>query len=96
MAEDLRKKDMEYSELGFRGGSTAENHDPGEWGSELDSWGRSFRAETKTSSAAAKKKYPKRSSLDEDDFMNFLHGSDPVKIELNRFQNDVRGIIVAL
>ncbi|XP_058076536.1 microtubule-associated protein 70-2-like isoform X2 [Magnolia sinica] len=104
MAENRRKIDLfppslESSELGFGrsifgAGSMAENHDPREFGSELDLSGRSiaasasFRAEIKT--AAAKKKYPKRSSLDEEDFMNFLHGSDPVKIELNRLQNDVR------
>ncbi|ERN02085.1 microtubule-associated protein 70-2 isoform X1 [Amborella trichopoda] len=44
----------------------------------------SFRADVKT-----KKKISKRISLDEDDFVNFLHGSDPVKIELNRLQNEV-------
>lgn len=39
-----------------------------------------------------KKKFPKRSSLDEEDFINLLHGSDPVKIELNRLQNELKGI----
>ena len=43
---------------------------------------------------SAKKKLPKmtmRSSLEEDDFLNLLHGSDPVKIELSRLQNEVKG-----
>lgn len=31
-----------------------------------------------------------RPSLDADDFINLLHGSDPVKVELNRLENDVR------
>ncbi|AET05426.2 putative microtubule-associated protein [Medicago truncatula] len=31
-----------------------------------------------------------RPSLDADEFMNLLHGSDPVKLELNRLENDVR------
>lgn len=33
-----------------------------------------------------------RPSLDADEFMNLLHGSDPVKLELNRLENDVRGV----
>ena len=32
-----------------------------------------------------------RPSLDTDEFMNLLHGSDPVKVELNRLENKVRG-----
>ncbi|XP_043707762.1 microtubule-associated protein 70-2 [Telopea speciosissima] len=31
-----------------------------------------------------------RPSLDADDFLNLLHGSDPVKVELNRLENEVR------
>lgn len=30
-------------------------------------------------------------SLDADEFFNLMHGSDPVKIELNRLENEVRG-----
>ena len=44
--------------------------------------------------SAAKKKPSKKSSLDEDDFLSLLHGSDPVKIELNRLHNMVKGVIV--
>lgn len=32
-----------------------------------------------------------RPSLDADEFLNLLHGSDPVKVELNRLENEVRG-----
>ncbi|KAL0007273.1 hypothetical protein SO802_008775 [Lithocarpus litseifolius] len=32
-----------------------------------------------------------RPSLDADEFINLLHGSDPVKVELNRLKNEVRG-----
>lgn len=32
-----------------------------------------------------------RPSMDADDFFNLLHGSDPVKVELNRLENEVRG-----
>lgn len=32
-----------------------------------------------------------RPSLDADEFLNLLHGSDPVKLELNRLENEVRG-----
>ncbi|XP_077236014.1 microtubule-associated protein 70-2-like isoform X2 [Tasmannia lanceolata] len=31
-----------------------------------------------------------RPSLDTDEFINLLHGSDPVKVELNRLENEVR------
>ncbi|KAL8520781.1 hypothetical protein ACS0TY_011366 [Phlomoides rotata] len=31
-----------------------------------------------------------RPSLDADEFLNLLHGSDPVKLELNRLENEVR------
>ncbi|KAL5697284.1 hypothetical protein ACHQM5_030838 [Ranunculus cassubicifolius] len=31
-----------------------------------------------------------RPSMDADEFMNLLHGSDPVKVELNRLENEVR------
>eukprot|EP00268_Persea_americana_P014954 TRINITY_DN1676_c1_g1_i2.p1 TRINITY_DN1676_c1_g1~~TRINITY_DN1676_c1_g1_i2.p1 ORF type:complete len:631 (+),score=178.21 TRINITY_DN1676_c1_g1_i2:368-2260(+) len=31
-----------------------------------------------------------RPSLDADEFINLLHGSDPVKVELNRLENEVR------
>lgn len=32
-----------------------------------------------------------RPSLDADEFLNLLHGSDPVKLELNRLENELRG-----
>ena len=32
-----------------------------------------------------------RPSLDADEFINLLHGSDPVRVELNRLENEVRG-----
>lgn len=32
-----------------------------------------------------------RPSLDADEFFNLLHGSDPVKLELNRLENEARG-----
>lgn len=31
-------------------------------------------------------------SMEADEFMNLLHGSDPVKVELNRLENEVRGV----
>nr|GLL19699.1 microtubule-associated protein 70-1-like [Ipomoea trifida] len=35
-----------------------------------------------------------RSSLDADEFINLLHGSDRVKVKLNRLENEVREIKV--
>nr|GLL47686.1 microtubule-associated protein 70-1-like [Ipomoea trifida] len=34
-----------------------------------------------------------RSSLDADEFINLLHGSDRVKVKLNRLENEVRDAI---
>ncbi|KAF6150770.1 hypothetical protein GIB67_020853 [Kingdonia uniflora] len=39
---------------------------------------------------ATRRKGSMRPSLDSEDFMNLLHGSDPVKVELNRLENEVR------
>ena len=35
-------------------------------------------------------------SLEADELINLLHGSDPVKVELNRLENEVRGWNAAL
>lgn len=49
----------------------------------------SFKEGVKMSSS--RRRVALRPSLDADDFMNLLHGSDPVKMELNRLENEVRG-----
>lgn len=46
----------------------------------------SFRTDVKGS----KKKTPIRPSLEGDDVFHYFHGSDPVKVELNRLENEVR------
>ncbi|KAI8003095.1 Microtubule-associated protein 70-1 [Camellia lanceoleosa] len=41
---------------------------------------------------SSKRRAPQRPpSLDADEFLNLLHGSDPVKVELNWLENEVRG-----
>ncbi|XP_031477017.1 microtubule-associated protein 70-2-like [Nymphaea colorata] len=45
---------------------------------------------TVSGSFKVKKKSMIRPSLDADEFINLLHGSDPVKVELNRLENEVR------
>ncbi|XP_058732501.1 microtubule-associated protein 70-2-like [Vicia villosa] len=40
--------------------------------------------------SSRRRQHSMRPSLDADEFMNLLHGSDPVKLELNRLENDVR------
>lgn len=40
--------------------------------------------------AKTKRRGSARPSMDADEFMNLLHGSDPVKVELNRLENEVR------
>lgn len=42
--------------------------------------------------SSSRRRVPARQpSMDADEFMNLLHGSDPVKVELNRLENEVRG-----
>lgn len=45
----------------------------------------------KESKSSSRRRPSRRPSLDADDFLNLLHGSDPVKVELNRLENEVRG-----
>lgn len=41
---------------------------------------------------SSSRRRPVRPSFDADnEFMTLLHGSDPVKVELNRLENEVRG-----
>ncbi|KAK3027409.1 hypothetical protein RJ639_042088, partial [Escallonia herrerae] len=47
-------------------------------------------ASFKESGRGLSRRRPVRPSLDADEFMNLLHGSDPVKVELNRLENEVR------
>ncbi|KAG0482632.1 hypothetical protein HPP92_010716 [Vanilla planifolia] len=49
----------------------------------------SFRMEGK-SSGKERRRLAVRRSLDAEEFINLLHGSDPVKVELNRLENEVR------
>jgi len=42
------------------------------------------------SDGKSKRKSLRRPSLEADEFLNLLHGSDPVKVELNRLDNEVR------
>ncbi|MFS7944824.1 putative microtubule-associated protein [Helianthus anomalus] len=44
----------------------------------------------KRSGASSRRRGTVRPSLDADDLINLLHGSDPVKVELNRLENEVR------
>lgn len=41
--------------------------------------------------SSSRRRASMRPSLDADEFLNLLHGSDPVKVELNRLENEVRG-----
>ncbi|MFS7993526.1 putative microtubule-associated protein [Helianthus anomalus] len=52
---------------------------------------RSFREGGRVSGTGSRRRTAVRPSLDADEFMNLLHGSDPVKVELNRLENEVRG-----
>ncbi|RYR17774.1 hypothetical protein Ahy_B03g062457 isoform A [Arachis hypogaea] len=47
-------------------------------------------ASFKEGKSSSRRRASMRPSLDADEFMNLLHGSDPVKVELNRLENEVR------
>ncbi|XP_054809340.1 microtubule-associated protein 70-2-like [Prosopis cineraria] len=44
----------------------------------------------KEGKSSSRRRASVRPSLDADEFLNLLHGSDPVKVELNRLENEVR------
>uniref|UniRef100_A0A803LJK1 Uncharacterized protein n=1 Tax=Chenopodium quinoa TaxID=63459 RepID=A0A803LJK1_CHEQI len=44
----------------------------------------------KEGKSSSRRRPSRRPSLDADEFLNLLHGSDPVKVELNRLENEVR------
>lgn len=50
----------------------------------------SFKDGGRVSGTTSRRRSSRRPSLDTDEFMNLLHGSDPVKLELNRLENEVR------
>lgn len=50
----------------------------------------SFKGEGKAASAQRRRASTKP-NLEAEEFINLLHGSDPVKVELNRLENEVRG-----
>lgn len=45
----------------------------------------------KDGKGSSRRRAAMRPSMDADEFMTLLHGSDPVKVELNRLENEVRG-----
>jgi hypothetical protein len=47
-------------------------------------------ASFKEGKSSSRRRATVRPSMDADEFMNLLHGSDPVKVELNRLENEVR------
>lgn len=40
---------------------------------------------------SARRRGAVQAGLDADDLLTLMHGSDPVKVELNRLENEVRG-----
>ncbi|KAL6187542.1 hypothetical protein ACLB2K_038940 [Fragaria x ananassa] len=44
----------------------------------------------KEGKSSSRRRAIRRPSMDGDEFINLLHGSDPVKVELNRLENEVR------
>ncbi|KAJ7538380.1 hypothetical protein O6H91_11G045800 [Diphasiastrum complanatum] len=50
----------------------------------------SFPSAISKSDSKAKRRSSIKPSLETEDFLNLLHGSDPVKVELNRLENEVR------
>ena len=56
----------------------------------------SVKIDSEGRSAARKNRGGKTNLEEEEDFLALLHGSDPVKIEINRLENEVRGILLRL
>lgn len=52
----------------------------------------SFKARSKKVGAGV----TSRAGSEVDDFITLLHGSDPVRVELNRLDNEVRGFSLSL
>ncbi|XP_071696133.1 microtubule-associated protein 70-1-like [Rutidosis leptorrhynchoides] len=50
----------------------------------------SFKDGGRVSGLTSRRRSSRKPSLDTDDFMNMLHGSDPVRVELTRLENEVR------
>ncbi|MQM16010.1 hypothetical protein Taro_048963 [Colocasia esculenta] len=50
----------------------------------------SFKGESGGKAGSTRRRAPVRPTLEMDEFINLLHGSDPVKVELNRLENEVR------
>jgi hypothetical protein len=46
--------------------------------------------------APSRRRGPVRASLDADEFMALMHGSDPVRVELTRLENELRGRFIDL
>ncbi|GMH01958.1 hypothetical protein Nepgr_003797 [Nepenthes gracilis] len=47
-------------------------------------------ASFKEGKSSSRRRASRRPSFDSEDFINLLHGSDPVKVELNRLENEAR------
>lgn len=65
------------------------------WGSDLkmaDGGGEEGNASAHKGSA--RRRGPVQAGLDADDLLTLMHGSDPVKVELNRLENEVRGELI--
>ncbi|KAK2991221.1 hypothetical protein RJ640_026426 [Escallonia rubra] len=62
----------------------------GEYGGNAAVTPLAVSASFKESGRGSSRRRPVRPSMDADEFMNLLHGSDPVKVELNRLENEVR------
>ncbi|KAH0784044.1 hypothetical protein KY290_003642 [Solanum tuberosum] len=70
--------------------SSGENGVGGGGGNVRETTPLTVSASFKEGKSSRRKTAVMRPSLDADEFFNLLHGSDPVKLELNRLENEVR------
>ncbi|KAK1277621.1 Microtubule-associated protein 70-2 [Acorus gramineus] len=86
----------DVSEGGGGGNAKAETAAPGESPASVSAGppltvSGSFKGEGRSGAgSSSRRRTSVRPSLDADEFLNLLHGSDPVKVELNRLENEVR------
>jgi hypothetical protein len=79
--------------LELRGVSVSADLEPPGFRSEMaDGGGEEGNASAHKGSA--RRRAPVQAALDADDLLTLMHGSDPVKVELNRLENEVRGELI--
>lgn len=79
----------DFSAEGFVDEASVRNATP-QKGSAVLTTSSSFKIEGRAASAL-RRRASMKPNLEAEEFINLLHGSDPVRVELSRLENEVRG-----